>query len=130
MYDILGKNDSKNVSIKIDYLKDEVKLKGPVGARKLLVFNSTRDGKILDTVSDSVTDVNVTATHYMSFTFSTHQTGPYIFVSKTLSKGYIEKLVVEEIVDGLRLSMERMIRVTIVQKIIESFVPTTQSNIH
>lgn len=100
MYDILGNNDSQNVSIKIEYLKDEARLSGPVGARKLLVFNSERDGKIMDTVSDSVTDVNVTDTHYRNFTFNTHQTGPYVFVSKKLPKGYIEKLVIEEIIDG------------------------------
>lgn len=101
MSDILKSSDSKNVTIKIDYLKeDTTRLEGQAGARKLLVFNSTREGELLKTVSDSVTDVAATDTHYKSFTFSTHQAGPYVFVSKTLSKGFIERLVIQEIIDG------------------------------
>ena len=100
MSQILGDKDSKNVTIKIDYLKDEAKLEGPAGARKLLIFNSTKEGDLLDTVSDSVTDVKVTDTHYNSFTFNTHQAGPYVFVSKHIEKGYISKLAIESIEDG------------------------------
>lgn len=107
MADILGEGNStaqnpKNVTIKIEYLKDEAKLEGKAGARKLLIFNSTEDGDLLDTVSDLVTDVKVTNTHYNSFTFNTHQAGPYVFVSKYLEKGYVQGLNVKEVIDGFK----------------------------
>lgn len=97
MSEVLNHGDErKSAAVNLAYQKDGAKLPGPSGARKLLVFNSAADGSLLGTVSDTVTDVNVTHDAYNSFTFQTNQAGPYVFVSKTVELGYVRQLVFEE----------------------------------
>lgn len=95
-----GGDEKKSAAVNLAYQKADAKLPGPSGARKLLVFNSAEDGSLLGTVSDTVTDVDVTSKAYNSFTFQTDQAGPYVFVSKTVEQGYVAQLIVEKTVDG------------------------------
>jgi len=88
------------VQVRIEYLKDAAMLPGPAGARKLLIFNSEHDGSIAEQVADTVENVLVNDSSYTSFTFQAAHSGPYVFVSKTLEKGYIDGVAIGSIVDG------------------------------
>lgn len=93
-------NESGAVQVRIEYLKDNAKLKGTAGGRKLLIFNSNQDGSLVDRVADSVKDVRVGGDKYQSFTFQAAQAGPYVFVSKKLEMGYIDALQISKVIDG------------------------------
>lgn len=95
-----GFSGDQAATVRIEYLKEEARLKGPAGGRKLLVFNSNKDGTLQERVADTVENVLVEGDFYKSFTFTTTHTGPYVFVSKTLEKGFIEQVAIESIVDG------------------------------
>lgn len=98
-----GSSEKLTVQVKIEYLKKEEQLPGPAGGRKLLIFNSLHDGSLADQVADTVENVLVDADSYTSFTFRASHSGPYVFVSKTLEKGYIDSLNLGKekgIVDG------------------------------
>ena len=98
-----GGVEKLTVQVKIEYLKKEEQLPGPAGGRKLLIFNSLHDGSLADQVADTVENVLVDADSYTSFTFQASHSGPYVFVSKTLEKGYIDSLNLGKekgIVDG------------------------------
>ena len=97
---MLPLNEIGTTTVEINYLKDDAKLPGPEGARKLLIYNSNADGSLVDQVADSVENVRVAGDHYESFTFHAAQTGPYVFVSKKLEMGYISSLQIAEIIDG------------------------------
>lgn len=88
--------------IRIEYLgpNNGGKLKGPAGARKLLIYNSYENGKLKDTLADLVENVTVDGDFYTSFTFRTNGAGPYVFVSKKLEKCYIEALEIKTMQDG------------------------------
>jgi len=88
------------VEVRIDYLKPDAQLPGPAGGRKLLIFNSAHDGSLVAQVADLVQNVLVDDTGYTSFTFHAAHSGPYVFVSKALEKGYIENVAIGSIVDG------------------------------
>lgn len=91
-----------NATIRIEYLgpSDGGKLKGPAGARKLLIYNSYEDGTLKDTLADLVENVTVDGDSYTSFTFRTNGAGPYVFVSKKLEQGYIQALEIQSLDDG------------------------------
>ncbi len=89
-----GLLQGQSVTVKIEYLKESAELEGPAGGRKLLIFNSNQNGSLQDAVSDTVTDVLVGNDTYQSFTFTTAHTGPYVFVSKVVEKGYVRQLTV------------------------------------
>lgn len=97
---MLPLNENGAVTVSIAYLKDDAKLFGPAGARKLLIFNSNTDGSLVDRVADSVENVRVADDNYESFTFHAAQAGPYVFVSKKLEMGYISSLKIAEVIDG------------------------------
>lgn len=100
--DVIGADNAKTADIRIQYLKNEARLSGPKGARKLLIYNSTEDGELKEAVSESVQNVSVEDDYYKSFTFLTNQAGPYVFVSKHVTEGYIAKLAIKgsEMLDG------------------------------
>lgn len=87
-------------TIKIEYLNEDARLSGPAGARKLLIYNSNKDGSLVDQVADTVKNVQVTEDGYTSFTFRAVHAGPYVFVSKKLEMGYIDALQIKSIIDG------------------------------
>lgn len=97
---MLPLNEVGTTTVKIEYLKEDARLSGPAGARKLLIFNSNTDGSLVDRVADSVENVRVADDGYTSFTFQAAQAGPYVFVSKKLEVGYIEALSIATIIDG------------------------------
>ncbi|XCP84624.1 SdrD B-like domain-containing protein [Roseburia hominis] len=92
-------SESGNVKVKIEYLKEDARLPGLAGERKLLVFN-IEDGSLTELGADSVEDMKVENKGYTSFTFKTSQAGPYVFVSKKLAKGYVDALNIKKIIDG------------------------------
>lgn len=91
-----------NATIRIEYLgpSDGGKLKGPAGARKLLIYNSNENGTLKDTLADLVENVTVDGDFYTSFTFHTNGAGPYVFVSKKLELCYVDTLLIETMTDG------------------------------
>lgn len=93
-------NENGAVTVKIEYLKEDAKLSGPAGARKLLIYNSNTDGSLVDQVADTVENVLVADNSYTSFTFQAAHAGPYVFVSKNVEKGYIQALSINTIIDG------------------------------
>lgn len=93
-------NTNGTATVTIDYLKDAAQLPGPAGARKLVIYNSNTDGSLVDRVADTVENVQVDNEGYTSFTFQAAQAGPYVFVSKTVEKGYIQALGISSIIDG------------------------------
>lgn len=88
-------------TVKLTYLKKEegVVLNGHVSERKLRIFNSSNSGQTLTEVGH-MTDVTATDDYYTSFTFTTKEAGPYVFVSQKLFKGYVSALSVTNIADG------------------------------
>lgn len=97
---MLPLNRIGTATIRIEYLNEDARLLGPAGARKLLIYNSNRDGSLVDQVADTVQNVQVTDDGYTSFTFQAAQAGPYVFVSKKLEMGYIDSLQIKNIIDG------------------------------
>ena len=94
-------------SIKLEYLKEEARLKGPQGERKLKVFAFRRaddkqiDQKLgLEEISNAVTNVELDQDTYKSVSFNVTRPCPYVFVSKKVEKGFVEKLGIKSIVDG------------------------------
>lgn len=87
-------------TVEIQYLKEDARLFGPAGGRKLLIYNSNKDGSLADRVADTVENVQVVGDSYDKFTFHAALAGPYVFVSKNVEKGYIEALRIESIIDG------------------------------
>lgn len=99
MDEVLGQRG--NVTIKIEYTgTGDERLKGPAGARKLLVYNSNEDGTLKDTLADLVENVTVDGDFYTGFTFHTSEAGPYVFVSKKLEQCYVEALMIQSVEDG------------------------------
>lgn len=93
--------NGNNATIQLEYLKSDARLGGAAGERKLRVYSSkSADGSNLVEISDSVQDVDLDTDNYKGFTFNVTERCPYIFVSKKLEKGYVEKLAIEYIVDG------------------------------
>ena len=97
---MLPLNDGGTVTVEIDYVKDDARLSGPAGARKLLIFNSDADGSLVEQVADTVENVQVEGDSYDKFTFQAAQAGPYVFVSKKVEKGYIDALSIKSVIDG------------------------------
>gem|GEM_PF-3102878 len=95
-------NGEERATIKIEYIgsDNEGKLKGPAGARKLLIYNSYENGTLKDTLADLVENVTVDGDSYTSFTFHTNGAGPYVFVSKKLEQCYVEALKIQSVEDG------------------------------
>ncbi len=94
--DMLPLNKNGPATVQIEYLNENARLSGPAGARKLLIFNSNADGSLVDQVADSVENVRVDDVGYTSFTFHAEETGPYVFASKWLEKGYIDYLSINK----------------------------------
>ena len=83
-------------TVQIEYPNDSG-LKGENAQRKLLVYSW---------VQDTLTETELTAvaaneTAYTGFTFQTESGGPFVFVSKTVAKGYVHNLSVNKIIDGV-----------------------------
>ena len=97
---MLPLNHGGTVTVEIDYVKEDARLSGPAGARKLLIFNSDADGSLVERVADTVENVQVEGDSYDKFTFQAAQAGPYVFVSKKVEKGYVAALSIGSIVDG------------------------------
>ena len=95
-----GTGTGVTVEVRIEYLKESAQLPGPAGGRKLLIFNSAHDGSLVTQVSDLVQNALVSDNSYTGFTFQASHSGPYVFVSKALEKGYIESVAIDSIVDG------------------------------
>ncbi len=93
-------NENGAATVRIEYLKEAARLPGREGERKLLIFNSNTDGTLVDQVADSLENVRVNENSYISFTFQAAQAGPYVFVSKTMERGYIDGLAIAKIIDG------------------------------
>ncbi len=94
-------------SIKLEYLKEEARLKGPQGERKLKVFAFRRaddkqiDQKLgLEEISNAVTNVELEENTYKSVSFDVTRPCPYVFVSKKVEKGFVEQLAIASVVDG------------------------------
>lgn len=95
-----GLPEGEAATVEITYLKEGARLPGPAGGRKLLIYNSNDNDSLQDKVADTVKNVQVEGDFYKSFTFSTINAGPYVFVSKKLEKGYIQALSISNMVDG------------------------------
>jgi len=95
-------NEGAQADIKLEYLKDEAKLGGPVGERKLKVFAlDFYDKTKLVEISDAVQDVVLNSNgKYDGFTFKVTAPCPYVFISKKVEKGYISDVQIASIVDG------------------------------
>lgn len=88
-------------TINIEYLKNDVYLKGKAANRKLQVYNSRQiDGSVLEEAGIP-TGVTANDEAYTGFTFQTNRGGPYVFVSKHLYEGYVSPLLVNKIIDGI-----------------------------
>ena len=93
-------HDGTTATVEIQYLKEDTRLFGPAGGRKLLIYNSNADGSLADRVADTVENVQVVGDSNSKFTFHAALPGPYVFVSKNVEKGYIEALSIATIIDG------------------------------
>lgn len=92
----------KNASVHLEYLKEEARLGGEQGQRKLRVFSSKTDpsGNMLVEISDAVTDVELAADGYNGFTFNVTEPCPYVFLSKKVATCYVKSLMISDIKDG------------------------------
>lgn len=92
----------KNASVHLEYLKEEARLGGEQGQRKLRVFSSKTDpsGNTLVEISDAVTDVELAADGYNGFTFNVTEPCPYVFLSKKVATCYVKSLMISDIEDG------------------------------
>lgn len=93
-------NSVGTTEVRIEYLKEDAKLSGPAGGRKLLIYNTKKDGSLVEQVADTVENVRVDGDKYQSFTFQAAQAGPYVFVSKKVELGYIDALKIGNVMDG------------------------------
>lgn len=96
---------NRNMTISIQYLTEDAKLKGAPGKRKLKIFAVKKSGNELEELPESlVTDVQLGAGSnggYNGFTFvADEKECPFVFVSKKLPPGYVKQLTVDKIVDG------------------------------
>lgn len=98
---VLGEpDDAPRAVVKIEYLKDDARLKGHQAQRKLQVYNSREsDGSVLEE-NATPTDVSANSEAYTGFTFETNRGGPYVFVSKKLSEAYVKNLNIKNTTTG------------------------------
>lgn len=93
---------NEKMTISIEYLTDEAKLKGDPGKRKLKIFAVKSSGAELDELPENlVTEVQLGSANYNGFTFvADKKECPFVFVSKKLPAGYVQELVIKDVSDG------------------------------